>query len=890
MVISNLVSYQLYPLSIAMAEDAQLTDAVKIQEEDNRTVEESDVPTKESSEASVDQDFSEEENITNKDVSESLTEEASVESEKKSDSEKEQSAVSEDLQESMVSANANLAPTESDSTSQEVANHSEPFWKSCLLDEEKILQLTEEESCQECAEKTTCEEVIICIKTKISNSNIAIINNETSSLSDTGKNTIDATPISQNDPSLETLLADEQPNEESENINEITSAVTETSENSLPEESTIDTGNATAETVIVNNINTNIVTENGEKTVQEIFDYMGDINLLEIFLAILEKANASDEKRTAALEIFNKNYAQIENIAKSEAKTGNNTISGDGSIETGNAEAAGIIVNIVNQNIVGSKWLLTIINVFGTWIGDLIVPGEGLLVLPESTTYSDLEVLNENTANISNTANATSDSGSNTATGSANMESNATIQTGSTYANNVVTTIANTNIIKNNWFMLIINNMGSWIGSVFGYDSDSETLSRLYSFDFASLIGTNDQQTHGSLTVHNENYAEIKNTAAAEATTGSNELQGNGKISTGNAYSQSAILNFVNSNFVGNNWLFGMVNIFGKWDGNLVFAYPDLKISIDDGKDEVYPAEKIDYNITVTNIGQATANKTHISYIVPEDLSLLSGLSSWDIASLDPGSSQEFTVSTQAKAISPSQPKKIIAIVSVDTETKEKEKTNNSAQDETALLSLPNASITPFYSEYDLNDYDSKLSISRTVSPSEVVSPGKIVKHSIVVKNRSDFSLYNVVLKDKVTDVDGNKLGTYEWPLGDMGKNDALLIEYEIIGNTPSASTTLTYEASAKGEDQLEHKIKSRKISLLINFLGGTAYAANSNSGEIKSETSLPILETGSVLGEMTENKEGLPFWIWILSIAILLLLISLFLLLNKRNFFLKRK
>ena len=326
-----------------------------------------------------------------------------------------------------------------------------------------------------------------------------------------------------------------------------------------------------------------------------------------------------------------------------------------------------------------------------------------------------------------------------------------------------------------------------------------------------------------------------------------------------------------------------MVNVFGEWDGDVVFAYPDLQISVDDGRSEIYPDENLTYHIVVTNVGEAAASDAKVSFDLPSGASS-SDQSSWDIPTLEPGSSQEFVVGAKSTSVSPLAPSPMTASAQVSTETEENEKTNNSAQDETTLVpKTPHATITEIADSGD--DFDTKLSISRTTSSSGSVRPGELVKHSIIVKNKSDVPLYGVVLKDDVSDALGNKLGAYQWQLGDMDVDDALLVEYESITNASASSVALKYEASAKGEDPYEDEVESRGVSLFLTFLGAAAYAADNNfPGAINNETILdnPLKET--VLGEMQEKDFRLPLWIWILSAIAYFLALNWSLFPNKKQ------
>lgn len=75
------------------------------------------------------------------------------------------------------------------------------------------------------------------------------------------------------------------------------------------------------------------------------------------------------------------NNATITNTLNLSANTGNNeandNIGGDNVIKTGDAQVIANLVNFVNNNVTGGgKLMVTVVNVFGTWVGDLVTPGQ----------------------------------------------------------------------------------------------------------------------------------------------------------------------------------------------------------------------------------------------------------------------------------------------------------------------------------------------------------------------------------------------------------------------------------------------------------------------------------------------------------------------------------
>ena len=89
-------------------------------------------------------------------------------------------------------------------------------------------------------------------------------------------------------------------------------------------------------------------------------------------------ANTTSNNNTTTTQT---NTANIENNLNLSANTGGNDANfntgGDSNIKTGDANIIANIVNFVNNNIVGDgKLVVTVVNVFGSWVGDLVTPGQ----------------------------------------------------------------------------------------------------------------------------------------------------------------------------------------------------------------------------------------------------------------------------------------------------------------------------------------------------------------------------------------------------------------------------------------------------------------------------------------------------------------------------------
>lgn len=696
---------------------------------------------------------------------------------------------------------------------------------------------------------------------------------------------------------------EEDPSTDQQEEEEETGIQEETGDEQHTEEATeIETGEAVALADIFNEINTNVYGEQWVESIINIYDvYQGDINLLELFESLFnlvaetennqeeataqnedeEKASEEDDKdgdHPEVIEIVNNNEANIENTASAQANTGENEASGNGgdvNIETGDAYAMANVVNLVNLNIFGENWVFAVVNVFGDWVGDLIVPGQDLLSLPGATEYSDLEVVNENDAEITNTANSEANSGGNEANENGGE---ASITTGSAVSSSEVVNFVNTNIIGSNWLSLSVNDFGTWLGGVnnwFGADGN-------YSYDFASedSIISND-----SLSITNINTASIINTVLAYANSGNNTANENGGdafIQTGNANSFANVMNLVNTNIIGDNWIFGVVNVFGSWEGDVEFAYPDLEISIDDGEKEAANGDELDYEITVKNKGLADAENAFVSLSLDGEASytssskktkVSSGKYAWELPGLAPEESVSFSVKARVKDSLVEDVSEIVAATQVETETEEKEMGNNSDEDSTmAFTSETEESV---YVDY--HDYEVDLDIERQRTINQPIRSGDIIYHAIIVENDSEVPLYDVKVKDLMQTQGGVKLISYEWEVGDLDVGDEILVEYQLLINGGATPGDYEFVASAKGDDPFDdEEVRSGKARLAMNIFGGGLGLEYIAEGGVEEPfTLIPTAQAvgpdNLVLGAASDallTCNGLPLWIWFAGLA----------------------
>jgi hypothetical protein len=643
----------------------------------------------------------------------------------------------------------------------------------------------------------------------------------------------------------------------------------------------VESDEAVAVANVLNDVNSNVTTENGERMSEVIYEHIGDINLLDHFENILRKAKAEN---SGSLNVSNNNEATISNEVSALAKTGENEVLSDGRIETGEAFSEAGAVNFVNQNIVGNNWLFAAITVFGDWVGDLIVPGKNVLKVPTFQGYETMNVSNENSAVVENNVSAESQTGENVLGGEG------VIVSGNASSQTEILNLVNTNIVKDNWFFLLINNMGLWNGLVLNWDGQDAS-SGQYAYDFEIDPRGEIFSPSGTLNVSNVNNADVTNNVSAKSETGGNTLAGSGSVETGDAFSYSGVFNFINSNIVGNNWFFGMVNVMGAWTGNVVFGYPDLAVSIEGAK-ERKSGEELNYRVYFENVGHSAAKDVLLEVALPEDVEAIVASGSpqvsgrnftWLLGEVGVGQSGSFDV----RAVVGSdieKDKNIETEASVVTSTEEKELNNNFDAISTRVSAFQNGNENENEDESSEDDFSPALKVRRSTDAKSVAKPGDFVKHSIIVENSGDTPVFEIELFDRIKNSAGEEIGVFVQSIGNMDVGKKVLVEYVIQMNDPGADTSITNVAEAVGKDPFSDRVKSKQASLIFSLLGGNvSYAKGvatetgdnleSNQGVASAEASWPsaeVLGTGSA-----PARKNWPLWAWLSALLSYLLAVN---------------
>ena len=394
-------------------------------------------------------------------------------------------------------------------------------------------------------------------------------------------------------------------------------------------DSSITTGDANTTGTIVNSVNTNVdgimvsefnVNDNQTGDIILNFDNLNQNCISGCSGANTQLANTNNgdgsvntaEANIADIDTTTQfNTANIDNNMTLASNTGNNeadkNTGGDSTITTGDANTAANVLNFANTNLAGNV-VYAVVNIFGDLVGDIIMPlieGTSCCGQPAaniantgngsgSINNTDLNLSSADTTNQFNTADIDNNLTLSATTGdnetSLNTGGTSSIVTGDTSVIAQVANIANLNLTGGNYWLLIVNEAGKWIGKILG-SPDGANVAGSELMDIAVDDGGNISVTNsnnGADTVNNAtvnetsqntltqtNTAKIDNNLNLSANTGGNSASkntgGDSSITTGDASIVANIVNFVNTNITSTGRLFvTVVNVFGSWLGDFV--------------------------------------------------------------------------------------------------------------------------------------------------------------------------------------------------------------------------------------------------------------------------------------------------------------------------------
>lgn len=342
-----------------------------------------------------------------------------------------------------------------------------------------------------------------------------------------------------------------------------------------------------------------------------------------------QSLNTSHIKSEAEKNLIQSNTADVGNNLNLSADSGNNTASlntgGDTTIKSGDANVSAAALTFANNNLSGNV-ALNVIDVYGNLNGDIVLPQDAFSQFAnngsDSTTASSIstdsqtENTQTNNAVVTNEINTTANTGNNSVGG--NTGGDSVVKTGT--ANVVAQTlnIVNSNIVGGNWWLVLVNQAGKWVGKIVGVpDGQNVAASQGTDITVASDgtisadIGGNGSgsdnsssiTTSTSTAVNQSNSATVGNSLNLSANTGNNSASyntnGDTLIETGDANIVANIINFVNNNLLtGGNLIVTVVNVFGEWSGN--FLAPGYTKAVQAAPNSSLPTSSSSSDMTTT--------------------------------------------------------------------------------------------------------------------------------------------------------------------------------------------------------------------------------------------------------------------------------------------------
>ena len=326
--------------------------------------------------------------------------------------------------------------------------------------------------------------------------------------------------------------------------------------------------------------------------------------------------NGADSTNTGQVTInsadatFQTNDATVGNTLVLAADSGNNQTSfntgGDNAIATGDANVSANALTFANNNVSGNV-IFGVVNIYGDLVGDIIFPeellgtccGTDVTVANQkngagsantaavNTTVTD-NTFQANEATINNNLVMEATTGDNSTSG--NTGGDNLIRTGDTNVTASVLNVANSNVSGGNWWLVLVNEAGKWIGHIIGSPDDANyagsqgteftvgpngEITAVNSGNGAGSTNTASVTQNTTNTTTQTNTANISNNLDLSANTGGNSANyntgGDNLIQTGDAQVIANIVNFVNNNISGGGKLFvTVVNVFGSWLGDFV--------------------------------------------------------------------------------------------------------------------------------------------------------------------------------------------------------------------------------------------------------------------------------------------------------------------------------
>ena len=512
------------------------------------------------------------------------------------------------------------------------------------------------------------------------------------------------------------------------------------------------------------------------------------------------------------LTVTSSSTATVTNDVVAHAGTGGNSAAGvNASITTGDAAASANVVNVVNTNIVDSHYLLVALNNFGDLAGDITLPGADFFSQLFASHESLLSgrstvVTNTNVATVTGSTTSTADTGDNTASSTAG---DANVTTGDALAGATTVNQVNTNLTNGTKVFILLNVIGNWTGGIKSLPAGlswAQTPGGIAITGDSSALSSLTAPLASNLTVTNTSTASVTNNVNVWALTGdnqSNATNGTASVSTGSAYASANVVNVVNTNILGENWMLAIFNIFGNWNGNLSFGHPDLWTgTVAEAGTPIHFGDNVTYHFTIANHGDADAtnvvlhagfNTALLSFAHPDATSTEGD--SWNLGTIPAGGSRDFsfTATTGVVRGNSQAPVPLTATVT------ESETDANTADNTDTVTILDGVKGADFLAP-EVRTGMPVLKMTKTASVSTSTIPASI-DYRVAVENVGSGPAYATNLEDMLKGPTGETVADNSWELDTIDVGDEVDVTYSVVYNASSTPGTYTNTATLSGQE-----------------------------------------------------------------------------------------
>ena len=442
----------------------------------------------------------------------------------------------------------------------------------------------------------------------------------------------------------QTLVVENENQAAVENNLSVSSASGENDLSENEDDANLTTGEVEIIANLLNILNLNITGQDFTHLIVNIFGNLtGEFDLDDIaeeylqmdedeVIAIARNTDTGDDSENTALannnetlEINNENEAAIINNVDVDGVTGQNELSeneDDVNLVTGRIKILTSILNFINANFSGTDWYFAMINIFGGLTGDIVLPDSDQFLYAQddgvkagssetgdnsqnqalASETEQINVTNNNAAHVENTVNATGDSGTNQALAN---EDETSMETGEIDVAANIMNWLDYNLFGNRWVMVVVNVFGRWLGRVIAFpgqgDIDAPENGTLVAVaggegDGGPAVQAGNEDTgddsvnfaessdETNWEVNNENTAYVENNVDVQGVSGQNETDENedqANVVTGWIDLDVNLLNLINFNVAGQQWMLLIVNIFGDFFGDIVFPHEEEGVATD---------------------------------------------------------------------------------------------------------------------------------------------------------------------------------------------------------------------------------------------------------------------------------------------------------------------